>query len=790
MKKIRYGLGGILLAIWMVCVADVHAFTPVQATVNQKGIVIRSEAGVDSEVLSSASAGSTLTVSDAVTGKDGRTWYVVFINGNTKGYIRGDLLTLDDKKSDAKAKSSAENGALGATVTSNPETAAETEVKQSGSGKVSGDGVRIRSLSSTSSSVVAVAAKGTKVKLLLKATGTDAKIWYQVSCKLNGKEVVGYIRSDLVKIGKDVETVSTKNVAGEKQGEVRMGAVKGSNVNVRMQPVDGMVIAKLSTGHSVEAVETMTASDKKEWCYIKFVYGGVAQEGYIRSDFIHLQDSANLTEAAQEGQRFPMSGCIKGINVRIRKSAVDGTVICQKSNGFEVSVTGEMTGSDKKVWNQVTFTYKGKQQTGYVRSDFVTQADALAAATDQDFEAELEKQGFPESYRVRLRALHEKHPKWTFQAVSTGLKWDNVVAAESRVGKNFVPKNSIASFKSLEKTAYNAKKDKWYTFDGGSWVAASGEVVAYYLDPRNFLTESDIFQFETLEYKEYQNVAGLTAMLSSTFMRGTYTEPDKTTASYAETFVRIGKQVLVNPYHLAARCCQEQGSGKGDSISGKAAGYENLFNYFHVGAYSANGNSPVRQGLIYASKTDQKYLRPWNTRYKSMLGGAMYLKEKFIAKKQNTLYFQKFNVVNSVNGIYSHQYMTNLSAAVTEAEWMKKAYGDKDQVLEFIVPIYSDMPGEPCPTPSSDLNPNNYLASITVGSQKLTPAFDGSVTEYAVKVGADQSTVTISASPVAKTSTVSGTGKAELKKGVNTVSIVCRSASGSERTYTLNITRK
>ena len=47
-------------------------------------------------------------------------------------------------------------------------------------------------------------------------------------------------------------------------------------------------------------------------------------------------------------------------------------------------------------------------------------------------------------------------------------------------------------------------------------------------------------------------------------------------------------------------------------------------------------------------------------------------------KGQNTLYFQKFNVVN-MNSIYSHQYMTNVQADNVRGKTMSTAYADKSQ---------------------------------------------------------------------------------------------------------------
>ena len=110
--------------------------------------------------------------------------------------------------------------------------------------------------------------------------------------------------------------------------------------------------------------------------------------------------------------------------------------------------------------------------------------------------------------------------------------------------------------------------------------------------------------------------------------------------------------------------------------------------------------------------------------------------------------------------------------------------------MEFILPIYQDMPKNACAKPDGEANPNNYLASLTVGKKTLDPAFDGDVTEYRIKVGSDVETVKIKAEPVAKTSTVSGIGEVSLEKGSNTFQITCTSAAGSSRVYTLTITRK
>ncbi|MBO7336674.1 MAG: SH3 domain-containing protein, partial [Lachnospiraceae bacterium] len=532
------------LTIWGLAGVKALAFTPTNAKVKDKGINIRSEAGASGQVISSAAAGSSLYITDSVTGTDGRTWYVVDISGGKKGYIRGDLLTLEDASAvstqnaatDVQAPSSADPAKTGATDTAGAPQAGDSGQVE-GKAKVKGTGVRIRSSNSTTSAIVTVAPNNTKLTLLQKTTGADARTWYQVSLKSGGKKLVGYIRSDLIKIVKEKKATDEPATDPVQPSVVNAsgGAVKGVNVNVRMQPVSGLSICKLSTGHTVSVVRTEKGSDQKDWYYIQFTYGGVAQEGYIRSDFV-VVETGQVTEVAQSEQLSNTSAVIRGVNVRIRQSAVGGTVICQQSDGFPLTLVGEMSGSDQKTWYEVEFSYQGETKSGYVRSDFVKLSqEENTAVSDTQFEALLDEQGFPESYRVYLRALHGKHPNWSFRGVATGLVWADAVTAESRVGKNFVPHTSIAAYKSVESTAYNYKEDKWYRFDGGSWVAASRAAVEYYMDPRNFLNESGIYQFETLEYKEYQTAERLAGMLSSGFMKGEYEEPDGTRASYAQT---------------------------------------------------------------------------------------------------------------------------------------------------------------------------------------------------------------------------------------------------------------
>ena len=183
-----------------------------------------------------------------------------------------------------------------------------------------------------------------------------------------------------------------------------------------------------------------------------------------------------------------------------------------------------------------------------------------------------------------------------------------------------------------------------------------------------------------------------------------------------------GEVSKVSPYHLATRIIQEQGAdGRGNQISGNVSGYEGYYNYYSQNAYASGGLSAVQNGLKYARQTDSSNMRPWNSRYRAVVGGAVNLGKWYINKGQDTIYYEKFDVVN-----YSHQYMTNVLAPKSEAKTSKKAYSEttlNNTAFKFIIPVYENMPDEVCAEPTGDGNPNNRLKSLSVEGYTFTPTF-------------------------------------------------------------------
>lgn len=462
--------------------------------------------------------------------------------------------------------------------------------------------------------------------------------------------------------------------------------------------------------------------------------------------------------------------------------------VVQLSKGHNVTIIDEGKASDGSLWYKISFSYDITTLVGFMHSDYIEIKETIKYEPDEDFEKYLEEQQFPESYREPLRALHAKYPKWVFVADHHEYTWEEVLKGESEIGRSLISMNAISSWKSTDKKAYNWETGKWYGFDGGSWAAASEELVAYCLDPRNFLDEKSIFQFEGLSYNsDIHTSAGLKSVIAGTFMAGKKIENDML---YNTAIMNAAKQSGVSPYNLAVRIIQEQGTnGTGKCISGTVQGYEGYYNYFNIGAYAANGNNAVINGLKYAS-TGTTYNRPWNTRYASILGGAQYLGSGYINQGQDTLYYQKFDLVGVP---YNHQYMTHILAPSLEGVRMSEAYTDKmklETALVFKIPVYKNMPQELALCPTGDGSPNNALSSLNVLGYNLTPTFSKFTYEYDLIVNNAVSSISIMATPLDSTATVTGIGDVNLNVGSNIIKINVTAKNGAVRTYVITVVRQ
>ena len=326
----------------------------------------------------------------------------------------------------------------------------------------------------------------------------------------------------------------------------------------------------------------------------------------------------------------------------------------------------------------------------------------FAAQGASSFEKSLA--GFPESYRVILREVHEKHPKWVFKPMQTDLRFTDAVDAESSYNRSLVPASSTYSyiFKSHESGDYNASGDYFIQKDGG-FCTANKYAVSYFMDPRNHFTDGGIFQFEDLSFDPAFNVDAIEVILSGTFMYKTkptyYTSSGATKTSdetYAEMIYAAGKSYNINPCYLASKIRSEIGSTPSGSVTGRNSTYPGIYNYYNIGA--TDGSGAITRGLAWAANSSAgTYHRPWTSPKKSIVGGAEFLAATYIGQGQFTGYLQRFNVnPDSSYEVYQHQYMTALNGAAEQSYSSYYTYlsnGLLDNTFIFSIPVYEDMQG-------------------------------------------------------------------------------------------------
>ena len=291
--------------------------------------------------------------------------------------------------------------------------------------------------------------------------------------------------------------------------------------------------------------------------------------------------------------------------------------------------------------------------------------------------------------KEKIDILKRNHPNWTFTIMETGLEWDQVIKAEYS-GHWSSPKNLIQN-----------KSGSWicsicgdHPYDNGSWRCASEMTIRYYMDSRNWLVDNEyLFQFLQIDYKETTNEQIYNA-LANTFLHS---------MDYATQINEACRESNVNPYYIVARLIQEQGMSGGSTWKMESDGVT-YYNLFNIGA---SGNSPSE---IYNNALATAKARGWTSVKASIKGGVSTMTD-YINARQNTQYLNKFDV-EPYNGTYWKQYMQNIEAPKNEASkmysCMKKA-GMLDQNLNFIIPVFLNMPTASSPSPDGvgEISPKN-----------------------------------------------------------------------------------
>ncbi len=214
-----------------------------------------------------------------------------------------------------------------------------------------------------------------------------------------------------------------------------------------------------------------------------------------------------------------------------------------------------------------------------------------------DYAATLRSKGFPESYIEPLVELHKKYPNWIFEPFNTGLDWNTAVKGErSTHSKQLIEKYSGNDSSMYCNCAKCYKNGNYVIQEASNWVSASQKAVEYYMDPRNFLNEKHIFQFESTEYNGTQSQEGVEAILNGTWMHDSvisYKNTSGKTVSfkskkYSDAIMEASNDSGLSAYYIASKIRQENGraTATATAVRGDASPFQGIYNYYNIGAYT------------------------------------------------------------------------------------------------------------------------------------------------------------------------------------------------------------
>ncbi len=431
--------------------------------------------------------------------------------------------------------------------------------------------------------------------------------------------------------------------------------------------------------------------------------------------FIFLAD----TSAATTARAYINSSC----NVRTGPGTQYEILDRREKSGAYYNLVEDKTYADENNhydcnsdWYQI---YYNGVATGYVCGDHVDvvyshSTDDVAPSTT--CEIEMSNLGFPSSYWGGLCSLKERHPNWQFVPLKINYDWSSIIEKESPCGWNLIyGSNENNGFIDSTCTAYDS-----------GYVGITQTGLAYYMDPRNFLSDRFIFQFEALNYDNNFSSIYNNAVTSIINGAAFYNYHLNQGTNIANLIVESGASLNVSPIFTAARILQELGSGeslyslysgnyvadanttygqKFIELTGNASAYKGYYNFYNFGVSDSCVQSygTAYCGLSYASRQN------WNSVSAAIQGGLTQIANNYIANNQNTGYLQKFNVNQSDwSKVATHQYMTNVAAPSSESATTYKTYsnlGILESSFIFYIPVYNNMSATIINTPGGAVDP-------------------------------------------------------------------------------------
>ncbi|MDR0963476.1 MAG: SH3 domain-containing protein [Clostridium sp.] len=169
-----------------------------------KTVNIREGAGLDYERIGSASTDSVVTIAGQAKDSSGTTWYQIFKDANTLGFVRSDYIkdvtgTIPDVSGDPSS-----------TTPSNPGDPSTTEIVDLNpvAATAKQDDARVRENPTGTSDLIGTVGSDQELTVTGKATGTDGYIWYRITYEDSEVTQTGFVRSDFLTLAEE-PTIAT-----------------------------------------------------------------------------------------------------------------------------------------------------------------------------------------------------------------------------------------------------------------------------------------------------------------------------------------------------------------------------------------------------------------------------------------------------------------------------------------------------------------------------------------------------------------------------------------------------
>lgn len=292
-----------------------------------------------------------------------------------------------------------------------------------------------------------------------------------------------------------------------------------------------------------------------------------------------------------------------------------------------------------------------------------------------------------------LIELKKKHPNWNFQLYNTNWDWNAFINFQtSHISRALIESNNLTRRGRAWVDPNYIDRSFDTNTERGRWKKASRAAVEYFVDPRTYLNEQDIFALlNTAEqYAPKFDVESQKNNVRSTLAGTKF-------AKYADIVVKVCMEENISSAYIATLLKQENGPE---------------INPLNVGM-SGNGTGNVwENGLNYARNNG------WTNFEKGLRGGVKLVSRGYGASGQSTKHSIKFNYVTDTP---SMQYMQNVEAPMHEAWSLKRTYEQSDPYLNkatynFLIPVFNNMPQSASKSP--DVLESEKVASLNPGESR------------------------------------------------------------------------